>query len=166
MRHEVTILSGRLVDVRHIATVHGGGASSHVSVWTSERYEFWIRPDNGNEVQITIWSSLFPARLGHDVTLLLEDGVVLGLINWSTRKRANYQRTGPFAALGPGDFALIIVFLCTATLFSGGDGFPGFVVVAILYGVIAQAFRARRTDARLDKLIEQGLWTSGGRGRR
>jgi hypothetical protein len=161
--HEVTILSGQLVDVQHIATVHGGGSSSHVSVWTAERYEIWLRPDQGCETQITIWSSLFPARLGHHVTLLIEDGVVLGLINWSTRKRANYLRTGRFAALGPGDFALTIVFLCTATLFSGGDGFPGFVVLAILYGVIAQAFRARRTDARLDKLIEQWLWTTGGR---
>jgi hypothetical protein len=163
MSHEVTILSGQLVDVRHIATVHGGGSSSHVSVWTAERYEIWLRPDHGVEAQITIWSGLFPARLGHHVTLLIEDGEVLGLINWSTRKRANYQRTGTFAALGRGDLALIIVFLCTATLFSGGDGFLGFVVLAILYGVIAQALRARRTDVQLDKLIEQWRLRSGGR---
>jgi hypothetical protein len=166
MSHEVTTLSGQLVDVRHIATVHGGGSSSHVSAWTAERYEIWIRPDNGVEAQITIWSSLFPARLGHHVTLLLEDGVVLGLINWSTRKRANYRRTGRFAALGPGDLALIIVFLCTATLFSGGDGFPGFALFALLYALTAQSLRARRTDARLDELIEQWSWRLGGRGQR
>jgi hypothetical protein len=166
MSHEVTILSGQLIEVRHIATVHGGGSSNHVSVWTAERYEIWLRPVNGVETQITIWSSLFPARLGHHVTLVIEDGEVLGLINWSTRKQANYQRTGRCAALGPGDLAFIIVFLCTATLLSGGDGFLGFVVLAILYGVIAQALRARRTDERLDKLIEQWRWRSGGHGHR
>jgi hypothetical protein len=51
MRHEVTILSGELVDVPHIATVHGGGSSSHVSLWTAERYEIWIRPDSDDEVR-------------------------------------------------------------------------------------------------------------------
>ena len=161
MGHEVTILSGQLVEVRHIATVHGGGSSSHVGVWTAERYEIWIRPEHGYETQITIWSGLFPARLGHHVTLLFEDGVVRGLINWSTRKRVNYQRTGRFAALGPGDLALIIVFLCTATLFSGGEGFLGFVVLSILYALTVHSLRARRTDARLDKLIEQRLLTGG-----
>src|ERR1700736_3536455 len=81
------ILSGRLVSVRRYANIHGGGTRSHVSVWTKERYEVWVRQDNGAEAQITIRSKLFPARTGHHVTLLIDAGEVLGLINWTTRKR-------------------------------------------------------------------------------
>ncbi len=67
----LTILSGRLVSVRRYASVQGGGTSSHVSVWTKERYEVWVRQDSGAEAQITIQSKLFPARTGHHVTLVV-----------------------------------------------------------------------------------------------
>jgi hypothetical protein len=63
-----TARSGTLVSVRRYATVHGGGTRSHVSVWTKERYEVWVRQGNGAEAQITIRSKLFPARTGHHVT--------------------------------------------------------------------------------------------------
>jgi hypothetical protein len=67
-----TTLSGKLVSVRRYATVHGGGTGSHVSVWTKERYEVWVRQDSGAEAQIRIRSKLFPTRTGHHVTQLVD----------------------------------------------------------------------------------------------
>src|SRR6202051_3854690 len=99
------ILSGKLVSVRRYATVHGGGTRSHVRVWTKERYEVWVRQGNGAETQITIQSKLFPASTGHHVTLLIDTGEVLGLINWTTRKRVNYLRTNTLGAFRRVDLA-------------------------------------------------------------
>jgi hypothetical protein len=73
----LTILSGRLVSVRRYATVHGGGTRSHVSVWTKERYQVWVRQDDGSEAQITIRSKFFPARTGHHVTLLIDMSMII-----------------------------------------------------------------------------------------
>jgi hypothetical protein len=52
-----------------------------------------VRQDNGDKAQVTIRSKRFPARTGHRVTLLIDTEEVLGLINWTTRKRVNYLRT-------------------------------------------------------------------------
>jgi hypothetical protein len=87
-------ITGELVDVHHAATVHGGGAGGHVSIWTVEHREVWIRQADGVEVQIVMPGSLLPARAGHRVTVLIDNGNVIGLINWSTRQRVNYGLVG------------------------------------------------------------------------
>ena len=81
MRDALTILSGKLVSVRRYATVHGRGTRSHVSVWTKERYEVWVRQDNGVEAQITIRSARFQAQDGASRDVTDPYGEVLGLIN-------------------------------------------------------------------------------------
>jgi hypothetical protein len=72
MGKESTTISGELIDVRHLTTVHGGG-DGYVDIWTAERQEIWLRQADSTKTQITIPRSLFPARTGHRVTLLLDD---------------------------------------------------------------------------------------------
>jgi hypothetical protein len=102
MSKEITTISGELIDVRHLTTVHGGGADGYVDIWTAERQEIWLRQADSTETQITIPRNLFPARTGHRVTVLLDAGEVIGLINWTTRQRVNYLLVGR-----PGAFRLM-----------------------------------------------------------
>lgn len=122
MSNALTILSGRLVSVRRYATVHGRGTRSHVSVWTKERYEVWVRQGNDVEAQITIRSALFPARTGHQVTLLIDTGEVLGLIDWTTRKRVNYLRAETIGVFRRVDLAVVTLLAITTAMLWGLDG--------------------------------------------
>ena len=159
------ILSERLVSLRRYATVHGGGTRSHVRVWTKERYEVWVRQDNGAEAQITIRSKLFPARTGHHVTLLMDTGEVLGLINWTTRKRVNYLRTDTIGAFRRVDLAAVTLLAIATAMLWGRDGLPEFAILVTLYVQTVLFLRARRTDARMNELMEQHPRTRAGCGR-
>lgn len=156
-----TTLSGRLVSVRRYATVHGGGTRSHVSVWTKERYEVWVRQDNGVETQITIRGKLFPARTGHHVTLLIDTGEIRGLINWTTRKRVNYLRTDTLRAFRRVDLVAVTLLAIASAMLWGRDGLPGFAILVMLYTLPVLFLRARRTDVRMDELIEQHARAQG-----
>src|SRR5437867_3644028 len=144
----LTILSGKLVSVRRCGTVHGGGTRNYVSVWTKERYEVWVRQDNDVEAQITIQSKLFPARTGHHVTLLIDTGEVLGLINWTTRKRLNYLRTETIGAFRRVDLAAVTLLAIAAAMLWGRDGLPEFAILTMLYVQTVLFLRTRRIDAR------------------
>jgi hypothetical protein len=155
VRDALTILSGKLVSVRRLTTVHGGGTRSHFSVWTEERYEVWVRQDNGDEAQVTIGSKRFPARTGHRVTLLIDTEEVLGLINWTTRKRVNYLRTDTLGAFRRVDLAAVALFAIATAMLLGRDGLPEFAIVIMLYMLTVLFLRALRIDARMDELMEQ-----------
>jgi hypothetical protein len=159
------ILSGTLVSVRRYATVYGGGTRSHVSVWTKERYEVWVRQDSGAEAQITIQSKLFPARTGHQVTLLIDRGEVLGLINWTTRKRVNYLRTDVIGAFRRVDLVAVTLLAIAAAMLGGHDSLPELAILVMLYVQTVLFIRARRTDARMNELMEQHPRTGAGSGR-
>ena len=161
-----TTLSGKLVSVRRYASVHGGGTRSHVSVWTKERYEVWVRQGNGAEAQITIRSKLFPARTGHHVTLIIDRGEqVLGLINWTTRKRVNYLRTDVIGAFRRVDLVAVTLLATATAMLWGHDGLPELAILVMLYVQTVLFIRARRTDARMNELMEQHPRTRAGCGR-
>jgi hypothetical protein len=103
---------------------------------------------------------------GHCVTLLVDKGEVLGLINWTTRKRVNYLRTEMVGAFRRVDLAVVTLFaIATATLW-GRDGLPEFATLVVLYVLAVLFLRARRIDARMGELMEQQPRTQAGCGRR
>src|ERR1022692_1400204 len=155
MGDALMILSGKVVSVRRYATAHGRGTRSYVSFSTKDRYEVWVRQDNGGEAQITIRSKLFPARTGHHVTLLIARGEpVLGLINWTTRKNVNYLRAETIGAFGRIDLVAVTLLAIATAMLWGRDGLPGYAVLVMFYVLSVLFLRARRTDAQMNELME------------
>ena len=162
MTKEFTTISGELVDVSHLATVHGSGADGYVDIWTEERQEIWLRQADNTETQIMIPGHLFPARTGHRVTLLVDHGAVIGLINWSTGMQVNYLLAGRPGAFRPVDAAVVGLTLVATAVQWGFGGLPMFIILVLVYSPIVWLKRSRRhtrrvcdVEARLVELIEQ-----------
>ena len=84
---------GRIVDLRRHTNVHLYGRRP---LGPTDRYELWIKPRDGVERKFTVNTRTVPARLGHDVSLIVTSHKVpqvLGLANWSTVDGVNYART-------------------------------------------------------------------------
>src|ERR1700674_5871639 len=124
MSMEIKTISGELIDVRHLTTVHGGGADGYVDIWTAVHQEIWLRQADSTETQITIPRNLFPARTGHHVTVLLNDGEVIGLINWTTRQRVNYLLAGRPGAFRLMDVKIVALMLIATAILLGNEGLP------------------------------------------
>jgi len=173
MSKEFTTISGELVDVSHLATVHGSGADGYVDIWTEERQKIWLRQADNTETQITIPGHLFPARTGHHVTVLLDEEEVIGLVNWTTGMRVNYLMAERPGAFRPVDAAAIGLMLIAAAVQWGFGGLPMFIILVLLYATIVWSTRSRRhtrrvrdIEARLEKLIEQRGRPTDARGHR
>jgi hypothetical protein len=173
MSKEITTISGELIDVRHLTTVHGGGADGYVDIWTAVHQEIWLRQADSTETQITIPRNLFPARTGHHVTVLLDDGEVIGFINWTTRQRVNYLLVGRPVAFRLVDVKVVALMLVASAIILGNEGLPIFVILVLLYLPIVWFRRSRRhsrrmrdVETRLEKLIEHNHQPEDERGNR
>jgi len=79
-----------------------------------ERRELWVTPPSGADIKFVVHSRAMPARRGHRVTVLLLDGVVVGMCNWSTGKSVNFIREDPTLLLRRCDGLAVLCILAIA----------------------------------------------------
>ena len=113
-------IRGRIVDAhRHINT----NVYWRRPPGPPERYELWIRQEDGRERKFTVNTRTMPARRGHAVALIVKTNAkpppVLGFFNASTMDAVNYLRSDPPALLHVWEFMVLAV---------------GFVAMAALWG--------------------------------
>lgn len=136
-------IRGCIVDLRRYTNVH--------LYWRrppgpTDRYELWLRQDDGNERKFTIHTRTMPARCGHRVSVIVKMDThplqVMGLFNGETREAVNYMRSDPASILRVGDFiALALAFVAMAAKFSD-VGVALFVPGALTYLLVAAFGRA------------------------
>jgi hypothetical protein len=142
-------IRGCIVDLRRYTNVH--------LYWRrppgpTDRYELWLRQDDGIERKLTIHTRSMPARCGHRVSVIVKMDTnplqVFGLFNGKTREAVNYMRSDPPSVLRVGDFiALALAFVAMAAKF-GDVGVVLFVPGALTYLLVAAFGRA----------VGQALW--------
>lgn len=131
-------MCGRFVDLRRHTNVH--------LYWRgrfgpTERYELWLRDTAGGEHQFTIHTRTMPARCGHEVTLLIDADVILGLVNWSTGKSVNYLRADPPPLWRLRDLLVPPVLLSALASWGSDLGWLLFLPATLLYFLIVPIIR-------------------------
>lgn len=155
-------IHGRLVEVRRFTNIHL--YIGRRPLGPTERYDLWLKPDDGAERKFTINTRTMPARRGHEVSLIVtahKVPQVLGLANWSTIDGVNYARTDAPSLVRAWDFVLLSATLLAMAIFYGDIGMVLFVPAAVAYLSLASIGRAmlRTRRARLvDRAIDAEAW--------
>jgi hypothetical protein len=151
-------IHGRLVEVRRFTNVHLYICRRPLG--PTERYEIWLKPDDGAERKFTLNTRTMPARRGHEVSLIVtahKVPQVLGLANWSMIDGVNYARTEAPSLVRTWDFVVLpAAFLAVAILY-GDIGMVLFVPAAVAYLAAAGLGRAvarTRRAAQVDRAID------------
>ncbi|MFC5771737.1 hypothetical protein [Thauera sinica] len=155
---DLQTIHGRIVDLRRHVNVH----LYHLRPCApSDRYELWIRCQDGSERKFTLHTRCMPARRGHEVSLIVALGKtprVLGLANWTALDGANYVRTDPPALLRPRDGLAVLALGTPLVVTWGAAGVVLSVPVALVYllaaGVLRAGARIRRA-AQVDMAIDR-----------
>lgn len=151
-------IHGRLVEVRRFTNIHL--YIGRRPLGSTERYELWLKPDDGAERKFTINTRTMPARRGHEVSLIVtahKVPQVLGLANWSTVDGVNYARTDVPSLVRARDFVLLSAAFLAATIRYGDIGMVLFVPAAVAYLAAAGLGRAMartRRAAQVDRAID------------
>lgn len=151
-------IRGRIVDLRH-----------HINVevyWRrppgpTDRYELWIRREDGREYKVTINTRNMPARRGHAVSVIVRTDVkpvrVMGLFNASTMDAANYMRTDPPPLLRVADFVVVLPVLFVLMAAWWGDaGMALFVLLApayLLFAMVSRRVNRAAWAIRIDRAL-------------
>ncbi len=152
------VVRGRLVDLRRHVNVHLDRRSSFAP---SERYELWIRPEDGKERQFIIHTRTMPVRRRHQVSLIVtedESPQVWGLVNRSAHGGTNYLRTDPPPLLRLKD-ALVVSAIGGMLIWRWGSvgaalSIPAaltYLLMAGLWRALVRARRAATVDAQMAK---------------
>lgn len=112
----------------------------------TDRYELWIRQEDGRECKFTIYTRTMPARRGHMVSVIVKISAkppqVLGLFNVSTMDAVNYMRTDPPLVLRVWDFVVLPIAFVVMAAWWGDPGMVLFVPMAVAYLLVASFKRA------------------------
>jgi hypothetical protein len=135
-----------VVDTDHIEEVSGLTVNGSGSTWTDVHREIWVRPSSGIERRFTFTNATVPARKGHRVTLLLDGGRPLALINFSAEQYVNLVSPRQFELFGAAE-AFAFAGLLVAAGLAGA-----YVVLALAIG--AATYGSIKWLARLDRYRE------------
>lgn len=147
-------IRGRIVDLRRYTNVH--------LYWRrppgpTDRYELWMRPDDGTERKFTIHTRTMPARQGHRVSVIVKMNTnplqVMGLFNCDTREAVNYMRSDPPSVLLGADFIVLALAFAVMAAKLDDVGMVLFAPAALTYLLVAafgrtfgQALKAKQVD--------------------
>lgn len=152
-------IRGRIVDLRRYTNVH--------LYWRrppgpTDRYELWLRQDDGIERKFMIHTRIMPARREHRVNVIVKMDTnplqVLGLFNGDTREVVNYMRSDPPSVLRVGDFIVVVLAFAAMAAKFGDVGMVLFVPGALTYLLIAafgRAIKLARRAKQVDCVIAQ-----------
>jgi hypothetical protein len=141
---DIATFSGEVVETDHLEEVSGLMANGSGSTWTDVHRELWVRPLDGTERRFTFINTDLPARMGHQVTLMLDGtGRPLALVNFSTQQYVNLVGRRQFELFGA-----IEIFAFAALLIGAGlGGTTGLVALAggaAVYSAAKWAIREER----------------------
>ena len=141
---DIATFSGEVVETDHLEEVSGLMANGSGSTWTDVHRELWVRPLDGTERRFTFINTDLPARMGHQVTLMLDGtGRPLALVNFSTQQYVNLVGRRQFELFGA-----IEMFAFAALLIGAGlGGVTGLVALATstaVYSAVKWAIREER----------------------
>ncbi len=125
-----------------------------------ERREVWLRTVPGNEAKYVIHSRVFPARMNHQVMLLLDGQTVLALFNLSTGDAVNYTREDPATLFHWSDLFTALTVSLGAYLLWGAVGWPVGLLVWVPFwtGWLVLRWRLqRRVDSVLHTLVPNDM---------
>lgn len=151
------VVSGRVTEVHRFINVELRWAEEYPA---RERREIWVATPEGQEVKLVIHSRQMPARVGHQVDVLLLDGRVVGLRNVTTGAQVNFMRVDPPLMWRRSDSLLVAVIplaSLVALLFeSVAVPFAGLVLVVVIPAlVLLRRFATRvRTRRKVDAALE------------
>lgn len=132
----------------------------------TDRYELWIRQEDGRECKFTIYTRTMPARRGHIVSVVVKISAkppdVVGLFNASTIDAVNYMRTDPPRLLRVWEFVALPVAFVVMAAGLGGPGIVLFALVAVAYLLIVLLSRAMNR-MRWAKRVDRALADEGAR---
>lgn len=86
------VVSGRVTEAHRFINVPLRWAEEYPA---RERREIWVSTPGGQEVKLVVHSRQMPARVGHQVDVLVLDGRVVGLRNVTTGGQVNFMRVDP-----------------------------------------------------------------------
>lgn len=151
-------IHGRLVEVRRFTNIHLYVGRRPFG--PTERYELWLKPDDGAERKFTVNTRTMPARRGHEVSLIVtahKVPQVLGLANWSTIDGVNYARTDAPSLVRARDIVVLPAALLALAIIYGNVGMVLFVPGAVVYLAAAgfgRAMARTRRAAQVDRAID------------
>lgn len=161
-------IRGRIVDLHRYTNVH--------LYWRrppgpTDRYELWLRQDDGIERKFVIHTRIMPARRGHRVSVIVKMDTnplqVMGLFNGETLDAANYMRSDPPSVLLGGDLIVVLALALAVMAAKLGDvGMVLFAPAALTYLLVAAFGRAigRALSAKqVDYIIAQEQARAGKR---
>lgn len=147
-------IRGRIVDLRRYTNVH--------LYWRpppgpTDRYELWLRQDDGIERKFMIHTRIMPARQGHRVSVIAMMDTnplqILGLFNGETLDAVNYMRSDPPSVLLGDDFIVLALAFAVMAAKLGDVGMVLFAPAALTYLLLAafgraigQALSAKQVD--------------------
>lgn len=153
------VVSGRVTEAHRFINVPLRWTEEYPA---RERREFWVATPEGQEVKLVVHSRQMPARVGHQVDVLLLDGQVVGLRNLTTGAEVNFMRVDPPLIWRRSDSLLMAVILLAsfvALLFgSVAAPFAGLILVVVismlvlLRRIASRLWTRRKVDAALDEI--------------
>jgi hypothetical protein len=143
LRSVIAWFSGEVVATDHLEEVSGLMANGSGSTWTDVHREIWVRPSHGIERRFTFTNVDVPARTGHHVSLLLDDGKPLALVNFSTQQYVNLVSRRQFELFGAIETFAFAALLIGAGL-GGTGGLVTLAVGAAAYGAVKWLIREER----------------------
>lgn len=153
------VVSGRVTEAHRFINVPLRWAEEYPA---RERREIWVATPEGQEVKLVVHSRQMPARVGHHVDILLLDGRVVGLRNFTTGGQVNFMRVDPPLMWRRSDSLLMAVILLAsffALLFGSFVAtFAGLIpavvipVLVSLRRIGSRVRRRREVDAALEEI--------------
>lgn len=115
------VVSGRVTEVHRFINVPLRWTEEYPA---RERREIWVATAEGQEIKLVVHSRQMPARVGHQMDVLLLDGLVIGMRNITTGAQVNFMSVDP-----PLVWRRLDSFFIVATLIAS--------FVAFLFGSVA-----------------------------
>lgn len=140
---DISSFSGEVVDTDHLEEVSGLMANGSGSTWTDVHREIWVRPLHGAERRFTFTNEDIPARKGHRVSLLLNSGRPVALINFSTERYVNLVTPRQFELFGATEAFAFAALLIVAGLI-GATGLGALIVGGGAYALVKWVVRRQR----------------------
>jgi hypothetical protein len=106
-----TWVSGRLTEVHRFINVPMRWCEQYPA---RERRELWISTAQRQELKLVVHTRTMPARCGHEVICVLQEGQLMGLRNLTTGDLVNFVRSDPPLLWRRCDFASVVVLFLIA----------------------------------------------------
>lgn len=127
------VVSGRVTEVHRFINVPLKWTEQYPA---RDRREFWVATPDGQEIKLVVHSRQMPARVGHQVDVLVLDGQFVGLRNLTTGSEVNFMRVDlPLIWRRLDSLLMAVILLASLVAFLFGSvaaPFAGLILVVVI----------------------------------